>query len=142
MFNIFYLQNAEGLAFGRQTSRRLKVLEVVSLQALRGELGEVKLPKSLPSRRADAIPIHPRCAVMMTGKTSAIIEVAGRDRPALLCDLGRVLNTHNLSINSAHVEVLGPKAIDVFYVALKGGASIDEKKLHDDLIAVLSGNPQ
>ncbi len=142
VFNIFYLQNPEGLAFGRQNPHRLKNLETTTLKALRGELGDIVVPTRQASKRARAIPIHPRAAFMVTSSTSAIIEVAGRDRPGLLCDLGRVLDAHDLSILSAHVEVLGPKAIDVFYVGFAKSANIQEEQLNAELIKVLSGTPQ
>ncbi|MBL4870876.1 MAG: [protein-PII] uridylyltransferase [Robiginitomaculum sp.] len=139
VFNIFYLQNPEGLAFGRQTLRRLEKLEAATLLALNGQGVDQVLPPAIISRRADAIPIHPRASVMMSGIDTAIIEVSGRDRPGLLCDLGRVLADHDLSIRSAHVEVLGPKAIDVFYVAIDAENPLQEQVLQADLMRVLAG---
>ncbi|PHR91587.1 MAG: [protein-PII] uridylyltransferase [Robiginitomaculum sp.] len=138
VFNIFYLQNPEGLAFGRQTPARLAKLEATTLQALKGKLGNLALPPTQPSRRADAIPIHPRAAFVSSDKNSAIIEVSGRDRPGLLYDLGRTFDAHGLSIHSAHMEVLGPKAIDVFYVSYAQDISLNEERLRADLIGVLS----
>lgn len=138
VFNIFYLQNSEGLAFGRKTPARLTKLESNTLKALKNGLGGANIPQGSPSRRAKAIPIHPRASFAATGKTSAMLEVTGRDRPGLLYDLGTVLGQHNLSIRSAHVEVLGPKAIDVFYVSHRPEIKIEQERLQADLLAVLS----
>lgn len=138
VFNVFYLQNTDNLAFGRKTPARLTKLETVTLQALQGELKDVSIPPTLSSRRAKAIPIHPRAALISSDATSAIIEVSGRDRPGLLYDLGHVFGTHDLSIRSAHMEVVGPKAIDVFYISHAENAPIDADKLRADLLSVLA----
>ena len=141
MFLIFfYLQTSHGLAFGRAASARLKKLENITLQALKGKLGTPSLPPAPSSKRAEAIPVHPRATFMRSTPDLAIIEVSGRDRPRLLYDLGCVLDRHQLSIRSAHVEVLGPKAIDVFYVSYKKDIAIHEEHLHKELMHVLSGH--
>ena len=138
VFNIFYLQNPENLAFGRKTPARIVKLEALALMAIKGGLEAKTLPKTLPSRRASAIPIHPRAAIVSAQKNSVIIEVSGRDRPGLLYSLGKVFAKHNLSIRSAHVEVLGPKAIDVFYVSHENKKP-NEETLKADLLLALSG---
>ncbi|PHR61186.1 MAG: [protein-PII] uridylyltransferase [Robiginitomaculum sp.] len=140
VFNIFYLQNPEGLAFGRKSKARLEKLEKVTLDALQNKLASTTLPPSLPSRRAAAIPIHPRAKFISSDDSSAIIEVSGRDRPGLLFDLASLFDNYGLSIRSAHVEVLGPKAIDVFYLSHASSVSIDKKALQEDLLTVLAGD--
>lgn len=137
VFNVFYVQNSEGLAFGRKNPRRLADLVSVTTQAAQGEAGNLKLPKALPSRRAAAIPIHPRISIDQKSKTNAIIEVTGRDRPGLLYALASTLSAHGLSINSAHIEVAGPKAIDVFYVDHAPGLNLSESSLKSDLLSTL-----
>ncbi|RZV45008.1 MAG: [protein-PII] uridylyltransferase, partial [Acidimicrobiales bacterium] len=116
VFNVFYIQNNEGLAFGRKNPRRLTDLVSATKKAAAGDVDKLKLPQTLPSRRAAAIPIHPRISIDQKSPTHAIIEVEGRDRPGLLYALASTLSSHDLSVNSAHIEVAGPKAIDVFYV--------------------------
>lgn len=116
VFNVFYLQNTEGLAFGHRNAQRLCDLEKKCLEAAMGKLASVNIPKAMVSSRAAAIPIRPRVSVGRRGDGPAIIEVEGRDRPGLLYALATVLAAHDLSVRSAHIEVVGPKAIDVFYV--------------------------
>jgi [protein-PII] uridylyltransferase len=45
-----------------------------------------------------------------------VIEVSGRDRPGLLQTLSRALAAAGLSVQSAHVENYGERAVDAFYV--------------------------
>jgi len=60
-----------------------------------------------------------------------------RDRPGLLHALALVLAKHDLSVRSAHIEVVGPKAIDVFYVSYSPDNKPDETMLRADLMGVL-----
>lgn len=59
---------------------------------------------------------------------STIIEIEGRDRPGLLCELAECLRADDLSIQSAHIEVVGNKAIDAFYVCCETGNIAAERK--------------
>lgn len=136
VFNIFYLQNPDHLAFGRQNPSRIEKLEKTVLIALNGKLENPSLPAARSSVRADAIPIHPRANFMPNGDNNAIIEIAGRDHPGLLCELGLIMDAYHLSIRSAHMEVLGPKAIDVFYVDIDPDHKIDDQALCKDLLSV------
>ena len=135
VFNIFYLQNTEGLAFGRKNKARLKELEAATLKAAKGKTREYKMPQRLSSRRADAIPIRPRVSILPGDGDLAIIEVEGRDRAGLLYALAQTLGTHGLSVRSAHIENAGPRAIDVFYVS---GALSKQSALKKDLLSVLA----
>jgi len=136
VFNTFYLQNTEGLAFGRKNPQRLSALEAVTLSAAKGEVTEFNLPASLPSRRAAAIPIKARTSIIRD-KDSVIIEVEGRDRIGLLYALAKTLAAHKLSVRSAHIDVAGPKAVDVFYVIGAKATSLRQSSLSADLLGVL-----
>ena len=46
---------------------------------------------------------------------ASVIEVSGRDRPGLLGALARTLAEAGLSIQSAHVDHYGERAVDAFY---------------------------
>ena len=142
VFNRFYLQSTEGLAFGRKNERRLKDLEGKTLLAAEGKLSEFTQPSTITSSRAQAIPVYPRASVLQKQANDSIIEVEGRDRPGLLHALALVLASHNLSVRSAHIEVVGPKAIDVFYVTHTPDSSpdspLDENSLRTDLLAVFA----
>lgn len=137
VFNVFYIQNPEGLAFGRKNPSRRKRLEAVTLEATQGLIQQFNLPAAIPSRRAEAIPIRPRISIDKTDEHNAMLEITGRDRPGLLYNLSKVLIAHNLSVRSAHIEVLGPKAIDVFYVSATPEKPLRDQTLTDDLLAVL-----
>ena len=45
-----------------------------------------------------------------------IIEVTAKDRPGLLYDIAEIFRDEYIDVLSAHIEVEGTKAIDVFYV--------------------------
>jgi [protein-PII] uridylyltransferase len=138
VFDVFYVQNSEGLAFGRKNPKRLTDLIAVTESAVAGNAGELKLPAALPSRRAAAIPIRPRISIDQKDQNNAIIEVEGRDRPGLLYALATILHAHDLSVNSAHIEVVGPKAIDVFYVSHASNKVLTNSALKKELLATLS----
>ena len=138
VFNRFYLQNAQGLAFGRKHPTRLRELEVKTTAAAKGEMTEFTPVPALPSSRARAIPVHPRIALLSRQPGESILEIEGRDRPGLLHALALVLARHDLSVRSAHIEVVGPKAIDVFYVNYTPDNTPDEAKLQADLLEVLA----
>ena len=142
VINIFYLQNTESLAFGRQNNARLQDLEAVTLKAARGEKQNLKLPQGLPSKRADAIPVRPRVSILATNDNATIIEVEGRDRVGLLYALAQVLSAHDLSVTSAHIENAGPRAIDVFYVDHEIDVQINVADLEQDLLSVLGAQKQ
>jgi len=136
VFNIFYLQNTEGLAYGRKNPQRLRALENITLNAAKGLTADFSLPAALPSRRAAAIPITARVSIIR-GSDSVIIEVEGRDRPGLLYGLGKTLAAHKLSVRSAHIDVAGPKAVDVFYVRGAKVKALRNSSLSADLLGVL-----
>jgi [protein-PII] uridylyltransferase len=50
-----------------------------------------------------------------------VIEVSGRDRPGLLAALARILAEAELSIQSAHIDNYGERAVDAFYVVAREG---------------------
>ncbi len=136
VFNRFYLQNTQGLAFGRKNEMRLKALEDTTLLAAQGALENFRFSPDLVSSRAKAIPTPVRVSIERQ-EDGMMIEVSGRDRRGLLFDLAEVLARHHLSVRSAHIEVLGPKAVDVFYVS-PGAAAFSQKALREDLRAVLA----
>ena len=50
-----------------------------------------------------------------------MIEASGRDRPGLLAALARILAEAELSIQSAHIDNYGERAVDAFYVVTRQG---------------------
>jgi len=130
VMNVFYLQNTEGHAFGRKNDHALEILRRRARKAAGGDTQNLKIPTPISSRRAGAIPVKPKVNFLdaATGDVS-IIEVEGRDRPGLLCHLAEALRDEGVDILSAHIEVVGAKAIDAFYVRSQGGeGQLPEKR--------------
>ena len=145
VMNVFYLQNAEGLAFGRENDRALATVRQRALKAVNGDIKGMTIADAQPSRRADAIPIKPRVRFLDAASDGVtIIEVEGRDRPGLLWALANGLHEQNIDVLSAHVEVVGNKAIDVFYVRARvGDGEITDsmrKQVTSEMKAALSPN--
>lgn len=127
VMNVFYLQNSEGLAFGRQSSHALEVLRKRAQAAADGVQNNVTIPKPIASKRAGAIPIKPRIRFLQNKLGGAtILEIEGRDRPGLLHDIASILRDCDVEILSAHIEVVGAKAIDSFYLCRPGFLPNDE----------------
>ena len=122
--DIFYVQNSAGQPFGDDNPRLLgRLVEAVEGAAR----GERDIPReSRPSAdmgRASAFSIASSVAIDNDASQDAtVIEASGRDRPGLLEALARTLSESNLSIQSAHVDSYGERAVDAFYVVdAKGG---------------------
>ncbi len=122
VFDIFYLQNPDGLAFARVSEHLLESLRLKTLKAACGEGVDGLSSLSRPSRRARAIPVKPQVAFQdREARDVVILQVEGRDRPGLLHEIARVLNGNELIILSAHIEVIGATAVDVFYLKYLDG---------------------
>ena len=130
VMNVFYLQNPDGHAFGRQSDHALETLRRRTRKAAEGEIDSLKIPKAIKSRRATAIPVRAKVRYSDAASGgSTIIEMEARDRPGLLCHLAEVLRDEDIDVLSAHIEVVGEKAIDVFYVRCRGtDGNLPEKR--------------
>jgi [protein-PII] uridylyltransferase len=117
----FYVQDVAGQPFGaehpRLVARLVEALEAAALgrppalEAKRPDLG-----------RAAAFSIAPAVTIDNEASTGAtVIEASGRDRPGLLAALARILAEAELSIQSAHVDNYGERAVDAFYVVTRQG---------------------
>lgn len=144
IFNVFYLQNADGQAFGSRNERARKTLTKRVEALIEGSETFHSIPEAIGSRRADAIPVTPkvRFSDSASGLTT-IIEVEGRDRPGLLWAIATVLRDHDLKVLSAHIEGVGEKAVDAFYVRREGGdgqlSDRMRRRVRTDLKAALAG---
>jgi [protein-PII] uridylyltransferase len=82
------------------------------------------------SPRAAAFAITPVVAVDNDASDEAtVIEASGRDRPGLLEALARVVSEAGLSIQSAHIDNYGERAVDAFYVTDAGGKLTDNRRV-------------
>jgi [protein-PII] uridylyltransferase len=145
VMNVFYLQNPDGQAFGRQSDHALEVLRLKAFKGASGEVNNMKIPKAITSNRAGAIPIVPNVSFFKTASSGIlIIEVIAKDRPGLLFDIAEIFRDEHIDVLSAHIEVEGTKAIDVFYVKSCGLESIisnsHQQQLNSMLIKACSSN--
>ena len=142
VMNVFYLQNPEGQAFGRKSDHALETLRRRARKAAEGDTANMKIPTAIKSKRAGAIPIKPKVTFLDNASGGAtIIEMQARDRPGLLCHLAEALRDLNIDVLSAHIEVVGAQAVDVFYVRNHNGdgqiSETERKALRAKLLDVL-----
>ena len=117
----FYVQDVAGEPFGGQHPRLLaRLVEALEAAALGRPLAlEAKKPDL---GRAAAFTIAPAVSIDNDASADAtVIEASGRDRPGLLAALARILAEAELSIQSAHVDNYGERAVDAFYVVTRQG---------------------
>ncbi|WP_282604693.1 [protein-PII] uridylyltransferase [Pelagibius sp. Alg239-R121] len=143
----FYVHDAvEGGAF--ESDERLKRLSANIEKVLSGGMRPIQelasQRSSIPSRYR-VFKVAPR--VLIDNKASAthtVIEVNGRDRPALLYQLTTAITRLNLMISTARIATYGTHAVDVFYVKDALGSKIENKskltRIRKKLLEVLESN--
>jgi [protein-PII] uridylyltransferase len=113
--DVFSLQTIGHLPFGSDRPEILRRLTKRLTAA--AQVDQPAPPAKAPSRRAAAFAIQPWVRIDNSVTPSAtVIEVSGRDRLGLLAELARACADSDASIQSAHVDTLGERAADVFYV--------------------------
>ena len=126
--DVFYVQDISDAPYGHDSAAKLDRLARGLEQAARGEPLSQEQGRSLDFGRAGAFAIAP--AVAIDNEASAdgtVVEASGRDRPGLLGDLAKTISRHGLSIQSAHIDNYGERAVDAFYVQ-DAGAKIGTRK--------------
>ncbi|HXQ14115.1 MAG TPA: [protein-PII] uridylyltransferase [Caulobacteraceae bacterium] len=118
----FYVQNVAGQPFGHESPRTLaRLVEALEAAAL-GRPPELAPRKAADLTRTAAFAIAPAVTIDNDASADAtVIEVSGRDRPGLLAALARILAEAELSIQSAHIDNYGERAVDAFYVVTRKG---------------------
>jgi [protein-PII] uridylyltransferase len=152
--DVFHVQDSTGCPFGGETPRLIDRLATVMEAAGRGEPLAVEARRLSSLGRAAAFSISPAVALDNdTSEDATVVEASGRDRPGLLAALARALADAGLSIQSAHIDNYGERAVDAFYVQ-DGGAKLTEprranalranllKALNDDEAAPEGGRPR
>ena len=125
--DVFFVQEASGRPFGADNPRSLKRLVQTLEAAGRGEAPETPTHGDSLMVRPSPFTIAPTVAMDNDASADAtVIEASGRDRPGLLEALARALSESDLSIQSAHIDGYGERAVDAFYVVTETG-----KKLAD-----------
>ncbi|MBV9997081.1 MAG: [protein-PII] uridylyltransferase [Caulobacteraceae bacterium] len=124
--DVFYVQDTAGQPFGHESPRSLARLVEGLESAGRGRPIGHEPRKLADFGRTAAFAISPTVTIDNDASpTATIIEVSGRDRPGLLAALARILAEAELSIQSAHIDNYGERAVDAFYVATRRGKLTD-----------------
>ena len=137
--DIFHVQDANGRPFAEGNPRLADRLTTALQDAARGALTIFKGGR-YDLGRASAFAIA--SSVMMdneASRTATVIETSGRDRPGLLATLARTLSEADLSIQSAHIDNHGERAVDAFYVVDAGGSKVTNPAAIDALRRRLAG---
>jgi [protein-PII] uridylyltransferase len=115
--DVFHVQDGAGAAFGCDSPRLIERLTAGLEAAGRGEPSGVEPSRPVDFGRAAAFSIVPAVAIDNdTGEDATVVEASGRDRPGLLAALAQTLADAGLSIQSAHIDNYGERAVDAFYV--------------------------
>ena len=92
-------------------------------------------PRSRLGPGGDLLPpsvvVHPDASAHAT-----VLEVRAGDRPGVVHLVCRALAHLGMSVRSAHVDTLGPQAVDVFYVAEPSAGALNDPRAADAVHAV------
>jgi [protein-PII] uridylyltransferase len=122
-FDVFSLMDGEGKAFGAESKPTLqRFLEGLKSAAMQD--GPPQPPPRQPvHRRKAAFAIEPWVSIdFEASRDSVLFEASGRDRPGLLAELAAVLARAGFSVVSAHIDAVGERVADNFYVQDHDGA--------------------
>ena len=127
--DVFYVQDASGHPFGQESPRSLARLVEALQSAGRGQSPVVEPRKAEELGRAAAFSISPTITIDNDASPAAtVIEISGRDRPGLLAALARILAEAELSVQSAHIDNYGERAVDTFYVVARQGKLTEPRR--------------
>jgi [protein-PII] uridylyltransferase len=138
----FWVQQEDGHAFDRPD--RLARLATLFENVLSGKINpavELKREPPYPSR-TQVFTVPPRVLIDNSASTiQTVIEINGRDRPALLFDLTRAISGLGLQIAGAKISTYGEKVVDVFFVKDVFGLKVDHEakiaRIRNELLKVL-----
>ncbi|HEY5070881.1 MAG TPA: [protein-PII] uridylyltransferase [Caulobacteraceae bacterium] len=138
--DVFYVHDRAGRPLGEQNPRLLGRLSEALERAALGEPAKWEDRQPADFGRAAAFSISPLVAIDNdASQVSTIIETSGRDRPGLLQALARTLSAAGLSVQSAHIDSYGERAVDTFYVVASGGAKLTDDEQIAAVRTQLSG---
>jgi len=141
--DVFTVQDAGGGAF--KSSSKLARLSVMVEQVLSGRvrpLEELDRKASHIPSRMEVFYVAPRVLIdNKASNTHTVIEVNGRDRPALVYRLTTALFRLGIQITTAKISTYGEQVVDVFYVKDVFGMKITHetklKEIRQGLLNVL-----
>ncbi len=139
--DVFTVQDAGGGAF--KSSSKLARLSVMVEQVLSGRvrpLEELDRKASQIPSRMEIFYVAPRVLIdNKASNTHTVVEVNGRDRPALVYRLTTALFRLGIQITTAKISTYGEQVVDVFYVKDVFGMKIThETKLKEIRQALLN----
>jgi [protein-PII] uridylyltransferase len=85
------------------------------------------------STLAPTVVVRPEASVQAT-----VLEVRATDRPGTVHLVCAALARLGIAVRSAHVDTLGPQAVDVFYVQEEGAGSLSDERAAEAAHAVRS----
>lgn len=137
--DVFFVQDAAGAPYGCDSPRALERLEGLIESAARGQPVSIEAKRPSDLGRLAAFAITPTVAVDNDASADAsVVEVSGRDRSGLLGALARTLAEAGLSIQSAHIDNYGERAVDAFYVCDAEGRKLTSTRRIAALTAALT----
>jgi [protein-PII] uridylyltransferase len=115
---------AAALALQRVSIRAARVWTEDGIGVSEWQVSRTGLDAKLLRERLEAIvELHPEAST-----TATVIEVRAADRPGVVHLVCAALARLGLTVRSAHVDTLGPQAVDVFYVQETGSGALDETR--------------
>ena len=126
----FWIHDNERTAYrGPRDLKRIRERVQDAMQGkIRPSIELEKAQKSALPSRTRVFKVPPR--VLIDNKASrshTVIEINGRDRPALLFDVTTAITYNGLQIASAHISTYGERVVDVFYVKDVFGLKIESE---------------
>jgi len=140
--DVFFVQEVSGRPFGTDNARSLtRLTDALETAGLEAGPGAKATPDPLLARPSP-FTIAPSVAMDNdASQVATVIEASGRDRPGLLEALARALSESDLSIQSAHIDLYGERAVDAFYAVTETGEKLLDPEraaaVHARLSAVL-----
>ena len=100
-------------------------------------IADGRVDASARLRPADATTLAPSVVVRPDASDQAtVLEVRATDRPGIVHLVCSALAGMDLTVRSAHVDTLGPQAVDVFYVQEAGAGVLSDHRAADAAHAV------
>ena len=99
---------------------------------------ERKLRRSIDPGLAPTVGVRPEASAQAT-----VLEVRAADRPGVLYLVCRTLADLDITVRSAHIDTLGPQAVDVFYLQESSAGALSDTRASQAAHAVrevLSGD--
>ena len=127
----FWIHDNDCTAYRNPTDlRRIRERVQDAMQGkIRPSIELEKAQKSALPSRTRVFKVPPR--VLIDNKASrshTVIEINGRNRPALLYDVTTTITYNGLQIASAHISTYGERVVDVFYVKDVFGLKIESER--------------